>query len=130
MRGAQVSRTLVGAAPWLAALLALAILPRLLPDWLGFLLTVAFAKALVVLGVAVLLRSNLVSFGHGLYFAAGAYTVGFAAKWLHLREAGLVIFGRVVVSGALAELLGLFFAGYRRIFFGMLTLDFSVILYY
>ena len=129
MRGAQVSRTLAGAAPWLAVLLALAILPRLLPDWLGFLLTVAFAKALVVLGVAVLLRSNLVSFGHGLYFAAGAYTVGFAAKWLHLREAVLLIFGAVVVSGALAALLGLFLARYRGIFFGMLTLAFSMILY-
>src|SRR5439155_1514756 len=86
-------------AAMLAALLALAILPRLLPDWLGFLLTVAFAKAMVVLGVAVLLRSNLVSFGHGLYFAAGAYTVGFAGKWLHLRDAVLLILGAVVVSG-------------------------------
>src|SRR5438445_12089262 len=112
MRGAQVSRTLAGAAPWLAVLLALAILPRLLPDWLGFLLTVAFAKALVVLGVAVLLRSNLVSFGHGLYFAAGAYTVGFSAKSLHLREAVLLIFGAVVLSGALASLLWLVLARY------------------
>jgi len=110
MRGAPVSRALAGAAPWLAALLALAILPRLLPDWLGFLLTVAFAKAMVVLGVAVLLRSNLVSFGHGLYFAAGAYTVGFAGKWLHLRDAVLLILGAVVVSGALAAVLGLFLA--------------------
>src|SRR5207245_1201771 len=80
MRGAPVSRALAGAAPWLAALLALAILPRLLPDWLGFLLTVAFAKAMVVLGVAVLLRSNLVSFGHGLYFAAGALAA--TRRWL------------------------------------------------
>jgi len=122
-------RALGGAAPWLSALLVSASLPRLLPDWLGFLLTVALAKALVVLGVAVLLRSNLVSFGHGLYFATGAYAVAFAARWLHLREAVLLILVTLLVSGALAAVLGLFLARYRGIFFGMLTLAFSMILY-
>src|SRR5262249_59413609 len=70
----DMSRVLTGTAPVVGALLVLVILPLVLPDWLEFLLTVALAKALVVLGVAVLLRSGLVSFGHGLYFAAGAYT--------------------------------------------------------
>ncbi len=124
-----MSRVLNGAVPRLSALLALAILPLFLPDWLRFLLTVALAKALVVLGVAVLLRSSLVSFGHGLYFAAGAYTVGLAAKWLNLRDALLLILLGLLVSGVLAALLGLFLSRYRGIFFGMLTLAFSMILY-
>ena len=100
-----------------------------LPDWLEFLLTIALAKALVVLGVAVLLRANLVSFGHGLYFATGAYTVGFAMKWLSLREALLLLPLGLVVGAVVAALLGLFLARYRGIFFGMLSLGFSMILY-
>ena len=89
---------------------------------LGYLVKHLKGVGVASLRVAVLLRSNLVSFGHGLYFAAGAYTVGFAGKWLHLRDAVLLILGAVVVSGALAAVLGLFLARYRGIFFGMLTL--------
>jgi branched-chain amino acid transport system permease protein len=111
------------------ALLLLIILPVLLPDWLGFLLTIAFAKAIVVLGVVVLLRSNLVSFGHGLYFAAGAYTVGFAMKWLNMREAALLLPLGLLLSTMVAAVIGLFLSRYRGIFFGMLTLGFSMILY-
>lgn len=124
-----MTRALRGAAPTLAVILVLALAPPVLPDWLGFLLTVALAKALVVLGVAVLLRSNLVTFGHGLYFAAGAYTVGLAGKWFALYDALLLILLSALVSGAIAALLGLFLARYRGIFFGMLTLAFSMILY-
>jgi branched-chain amino acid transport system permease protein len=120
-------RVRTGAA--LGILLVLAVLPLVLPEWLEFLLTVALAKALVVLGVAVLLRSSLVSFGHGLYFAAGAYTVGLAGKWLGLHDALLLIPLGLGVSGGLAALLGLILARYRGIFFGMLTLAFSMILY-
>jgi branched-chain amino acid transport system permease protein len=115
-----------------SSLLVLAVfvaLPAVLPDWLAFLVTGALAKAMVVLGVVLLLRANLVSFGHGLYFAAGAYTVGFSQKWLHAREALLIIPLALAVSAVLAALLGLFLARYRQIFFGMLTLAFSMILY-
>ncbi len=100
-----------------------------LPEWLQFLLTIALAKALVALGVAVLLRANLVSFGHGLYFATGAYTVGFAMKRFEVREA-LVLLPLGFLAGILiAAIVGLFLARYRGIFFGMLTLGFSMILY-
>ena len=48
---------------------------RCLPDWLVSLATIAFANALVVLGLVVLWRAGLVSFGQALYYCIGAYAV-------------------------------------------------------
>ena len=57
-----------------------------LPSW-QFLITVALAKGLVALGVVLLLRSGLASFGQGLYYCIGAYGVGMAMNYLDWREA-------------------------------------------
>ena len=46
------------------------------------LVTVAFAKGLVVIGLLVMMRAGLVSFGQGLYFGLGAYAAGLAANFL------------------------------------------------
>ncbi|HYY90238.1 MAG TPA: branched-chain amino acid ABC transporter permease [Chloroflexota bacterium] len=102
----------------------------LLPSWLLFLLTVAFAKGLVVLGVVLLLRGDLVSFGHGVYYALGAYAIGLALRNnLPINEAlGLVALG-VVATIIASAILGLFIARYRGIFFGMLSTAFTMILY-
>ena len=101
----------------------------MLPSWLIFLLTIAFAKSLVVLGVVLLLRGDLVSFGHGLYYAGGAYAAAFALRWLGIRDAlPLVLIGTLFCT-VLAAVVGLFIARYRGIFFGMLTTAFSMILY-
>ena len=42
-----------------------------MPGWLTFLLTLALAKGLVVLGLLLLMRAGLVSFGQGLYYCLG-----------------------------------------------------------
>ncbi len=47
----------------------------MLPPWLISLATIAFANALVVLGLIILWRAGLVPFGQALYYAVGAYTV-------------------------------------------------------
>jgi branched-chain amino acid transport system permease protein len=116
----------------LGALVGLGILlgaPWVLPGWLLFLLTLALAKGLVVLGVVLLMWGGLVSFGHGLYFAAGAYTVAFLYRFFGVREAAVGILGAVLVSAVLAGVIGLFLSRYRAIFFGMLSVAFSMILY-
>lgn len=115
--------------PTLASLVLLAVLAPVMPGWTVFLLTLAFAKALVVLGVVLLLRGGLVSFGHGMYFAAGAYTVAFAMRLMGVREALLVTALGLAASALLASVLGLLLARYRGIFFAMLNLAFSMILY-
>src|SRR5438552_3018612 len=102
----------------LAGLGLFLVVPPFLPQWITFLLTLAWAKALAVLGIVLLLRGGLLTFGHALYYAVGAYTAGFAVKFLGVHE-GLVVLGLAVVTGAAASaLLGLLLARYRGVLAG------------
>lgn len=100
-----------------------------LPGWMIFLVKLGLAKGLVVLGVVLLLRAGLVSFGQALFYAAGAYGVGFAIEHLGIRDAALLLLIGVGVAVLVAALTGLLIARYREIFFAMLTLAFSMVLY-
>lgn len=115
---------------WLAAgVVAVAALALLLPRWLVFLLALALAKGIAVLSVVVLMRAGLVSFGQGLFFAAAAYAAGFAMRGWAIREALLLVPWSVGVAVGLGAVVGLLVARYRDIFFAMLTLAFSMVLY-
>jgi len=101
----------------------------LLPDWIVSLATVALANALVVLGLVVLWRAGLVSFGQAIYYCIGAYAVALTARWTGFRDAfALVVIGGVA-AGLVAALIGFLLARYREIFFAMLSLALSMILY-
>ena len=100
-----------------------------LPLWLVFLLTVAFAKGLVVLGLLVMMRAGLVSFGQGLYYGLGAYSAGLAANFFSVSDAFALVALGGVVSALAGYLLGFVMARYREIFFAMLSLALSMILY-
>ena len=110
-----------------AALFAVA--PFVVPGWVLFLLTLALAKFMVVLAVALFLRGGLVSFGHALFYAIGAYTAGFASKWFDMRDAVLLVPLGALFGAVVAALIGLFMARYRGVFFSMLNLAVSMILY-
>ena len=112
-----------------AALLAVALVGPLLPSWATYLFTVATAKGLVALGLLLLMRTGLVSFGQGLYFGIGAYAAGVGADALGLRDAVPMVLLGAVAAGVVAGVLGLLLARYRTIFFAMLSLAFSMILY-
>jgi branched-chain amino acid transport system permease protein len=101
----------------------------LLPDWVVSLVTIAFANALVVLGLVVLWRAGLVSFGQALYYCIGAYAVALTARWTGFTDVfALVVIGGVA-AGLMAVLIGFLLARYREIFFAMLSLALSMILY-
>ncbi|MFI4959824.1 MAG: branched-chain amino acid ABC transporter permease [Hyphomicrobiales bacterium] len=101
----------------------------LLPDWVVSLVTIAFANALVVLGLVVLWRAGLVSFGQALYYCIGAYAVALTARWTGFTDAfALVVIGGVA-AGLMSVLIGFLLARYREIFFAMLSLALSMILY-
>ncbi len=108
---------------------AAALAAPLLPKWALFLGTLSIAKGLVVLGLLLLMRTGLVSFGQGLYYAMGAYAGGLAASALHLTDAVPMILVGALAAAATAALLGLLLARYRTIFFAMLSLAFSMVLY-
>src|SRR3974390_1878368 len=74
----------------------------LLPDWIVSLAPLSLANALVVLGLIVLWRAGLVSFGQALYYCIGAYTVALFARWTGFSDA----IRRVLIGGTAAGLVG------------------------
>ena len=122
----RIDRTTGILAAAAAGLLAAA---PLAPQWLVFLLTLALAKGLVVLGLVLLMRTGLVSFGQGLYFGLGAYAAALLGARAGVLDALAMVAAGVVAAAAVAAVLGLLMARYREIFFAMLSLAFSMILY-
>lgn len=116
--------------PGLAGAFAvLALLPFVVSDWIVFLIALALAKGMVVLGVVLLLRGGLISFGQALYFAIGAYTVGFLSNRFGIGEVLIALPLAIVISAAVAAVLGLLLTRFRGIYFAMLSLALSMILY-
>ncbi len=99
------------------------------PQWLVSLLTLALAKGMVVLGLVLLMRTGLVSFGQGLYYGLGAYAAALLGRWGGLQDAALMLLAGAIGAGLIASMLGVLLARYRDIFFAMLSLAFSMILY-
>jgi ABC-type branched-subunit amino acid transport system permease subunit len=96
--------------------------------WLKTPVIFSLCNGLAVLGVIVLIRAGQVSFGHAMYSCAAGYTVVFLARAYDLD--GLVLIGLATfVASVFSALLGLFIVRYRGIFFGMLNLAFSMVLY-
>lgn len=113
----------------LAAAGLLLVLAPLLVSWSPVVLTIVAAKGLAVLGIIVLLRAGQVSFGHALFFAVGAYTVAYIARALGGGDLALVLLAGTVAAVVVALVVGPFVVRYRYIFFGMLNLAFSMVLY-
>lgn len=99
------------------------------PDWLSFLLTLAFAKALVVLGVVLQMRAGLVSFGQALYYCIGGYAAGLAAKHLGINDAFALLGLGVLASMLIAVVFGIMVSRYRDIFYAMLSMALSMLVY-
>src|SRR5262249_61146059 len=66
---------------------ALALAGCVAPNWLVLVVTLAFSKGLVALGIVGLMRGGLVSFGQGTFYCAGAYAAGPAPRGLGRRGA-------------------------------------------
>lgn len=113
----------------LGAGVVLALGAFVLPGWLTFLLTIAFAKGLVIQGVVVQMRAGLVSFGQGLYYCIGGYVVGMGGHFAKVSDAALLLAAAVAAAIVVAMILGLLLTRYREIFFAMLSLAFSMILF-
>lgn len=123
------SRTLRPLVATAAAFTTLALLGLYVPAWLTYLVTIAAGNALVSLGIVTLMRGGVVSFGQGMFFAAGGYGAALLfnqAGWtdaLALAASGGVL--AVVLALPFAPLL----ARYRGIFFATLTLALSMVAY-
>ncbi|MFQ5899644.1 MAG: branched-chain amino acid ABC transporter permease [Candidatus Methylomirabilia bacterium] len=113
----------------LVACALLIVLPLAVPSWVLFILAKAMFMFIAVLGVATFLRGGMLTFGHALFYATGAYTVGFSVKWFEFREILVLVPLGALAGLVMAALVGLIMARYRGVFFAMLNLAFSMILY-
>jgi ABC-type branched-subunit amino acid transport system permease subunit len=100
-----------------------------LPRWGMFLINVSLCYGIVVLGMMLLMRTGVVSFGHGLYYCLGAYAAGTLDQVLRISDMAVMLIAAVVVTALASAAIGLLLRKYRDIFFAMLSLAFSMILY-
>jgi len=109
------------------ALLAV-LLPQALP-WIKtpFIFSTAFGIA--ALGVAILVRAGQVSFGHAMYMCLAGYFVAYLSRWAGGLDAILLLLGGTGFAALCGLVIGSFVVRYRTIFFGMLNLALSMVLF-
>jgi branched-chain amino acid transport system permease protein len=113
-----------------AVLVVLALVPLVAGLYQTQLLTYGLIAAIAALGFNLLLGyTGLLSFGHSAFFGIGAYTVGFLLRdfGIHSMEAYILI--GVPIVAAASALFGYISVRHTRIFFGILTLALSQVLY-
>ena len=114
---------------WLTVVGVLAVLALGLgAPWLKTPLLLALANGLQVCGVIVLIRAGQVSFGHAMFACLAGYAAAAMGRAWHL-DALLQIALATATAAAAGALVGVFMVRYRGIFFGMLNLAFSMVLF-
>ena len=122
--------------PWrtLAWLVPVAILllvaPLVLDAFQTLTLTYGLIAAIGALGFNLLLGyTGLLSFGHSAFFGGGAYAVAFMVKYLKVASMELFLAGSILANAIISVLFGFVCVRYTRIFFGILTLALSQVLW-
>ncbi len=118
-------------AAWaVPVLVALAVLPFVAPPYQTVLLSYGLVFAIAALGFNLLLGyTGLLSFGHSAYFGVGAYAVAFVVKYLKIESMEAFLLAGILGSALVAGLFGLLCVRYTRIFFGILTMALSQVLW-
>ncbi len=113
----------------LALIVALTtILPSVVSPYYAILVIMIFAYSIAIMGLNLLFGyGGLLSFGHAMFMAIGAYSVALLGTKLGIRSFELHLLVAIVSSAASAALIGILCVRYSTIFFGMLTLAFGMI---
>lgn len=107
----------------------LALLAGYFNSWVITPLVIGLTYGIAALGVSVMARAGQVSFGHAMYACISAYALAFMAKAYPGMDAFILIIISVVISTVFSALIGVFVVRYRGIFFGMLNLALSMVLF-
>ena len=112
------------------AVIALVILPFVVPPYQTVLLSYGLVFAIAALGFNLLLGyTGLLSFGHSAYFGVGAYAVAFVVKYLKIDSMEVLLLAGILGSALVSALFGLLCVRYTKIFFGILTMALSQVLW-
>jgi branched-chain amino acid transport system permease protein len=113
-----------------AVLVVLALIPSFVGLYQTQLLTYGLVAAIAALGFNLLLGyTGLLSFGHSAFFGIGAYAVAFLARDFGIHSMELYILLGIPVAAIASALFGFICVRHTRIFFGILTLALSQVLY-
>jgi branched-chain amino acid transport system permease protein len=112
----------------LLAVVALAAFPQLAQPYYITLVLPAFAYGIALLGFNLLFGyTGLLSFGHALFVAVGAYGAAVLSSKLGVKSFELVLLISGLAAVAAAVPVALLSVRYVRIFFGILTLAFGML---
>lgn len=114
-------------APWFIAGLSLAF--GLMFPWLKTPLIIALSYGFAALGVSLLIRAGQVSFGHAGFTCLAAYAAVAISRSWPAADALLLLLAGAAAGMVSGFLVGLFVSRYRAIFFGMLNLALSMVLF-
>lgn len=110
------------------AVLVLAALPKFVGAYYVTLVLPAFAYAIALLGFNLLFGyTGLLSFGHALYVAVGAYGAAVLSSKLGIKSFELILLLSGLAAVAAAVPVALLSVRYVKIFFGILTLAFGML---
>ncbi|HEY7650779.1 MAG TPA: branched-chain amino acid ABC transporter ATP-binding protein/permease [Methylomirabilota bacterium] len=111
------------------ALAGLALAPLAGRDYYTTLMVPFYGYALALLGLNLLFGyTGLLSFGHALFVALGAYTAGYLTSF-GVLSLEVILVTAATVAAAVALPTGLLCVRYVKIYFGMLTLAFGMLFY-
>lgn len=111
-----------------AAAVAVAVLPAVASPYVTLVVLPALAYGVALLGLNLLLGSaGLLSFGHALFLALGAYTAAWCTGRLGVRHLEVSLVAAAAVGAAVAVPVGALCVRSARLAFSMLTLAFSML---
>ncbi|HEX9570016.1 MAG TPA: branched-chain amino acid ABC transporter permease [Rhodospirillales bacterium] len=109
---------------------ALLLVPALAGPYQTQLFTYGLIFAIAALGFNLLLGyTGLLSFGHSAYFGLGAYSAAFMVRYLGVGSMEMFIVGGVLLTAAVSALFGYICVRHTRIFFAILALALSQVLW-
>jgi branched-chain amino acid transport system permease protein len=113
-----------------AVVVVLLLVPQVVDVYQTQLFTYALIFAIAALGFNLLLGyTGLLSFGHSAYFGLGAYAAAFMVRYLGVGSMELYILGGVLITAAVSAVFGYICVRHTRIFFAILTLALSQVLW-
>ncbi|HEV7618874.1 MAG TPA: branched-chain amino acid ABC transporter permease [Burkholderiaceae bacterium] len=111
-------------------LLALIAAPFVMSPFYVVLMLPALAYGVILLGFNLLFGyTGLMSFGHALFVALGAYSVAYVTGRYGIKSMETAILTAIGVSLLIGIPVGMLCVRYVKIFFGMLTLAFGMLFY-
>jgi branched-chain amino acid transport system permease protein len=125
--GPSVLLILICVLPIIVALIAL---PAFVSIYQTQLLTYGLVFAIAALGFNLLLGyTGLLSFGHSAYFGLGAYSAAFIVRYFGVGSMELFILGGLIMVGLVTAVFGYICVRHTKIFFSILALALSQVLW-